>query len=92
MNYFATLAVGGQYLYAGKVFVRGEEQAVSTEEANYLKTLHDNRLIDQGEKRALLPIPLFSVRELAPTVEEKVLEEIKTAPTTLKPTKSKDAE
>jgi hypothetical protein len=85
MNYFAKLVVGGKYILRGRIFERGVELAVSKDDAEYLKSKTDNRLIPQGDNFALLRVPVFAVREEEPTVQERVLEEIKDAPDTLKP-------
>lgn len=87
MHYFATLVVGGLYIYKDKKFLAGEELPVSKEEAEYFTTIKDRRLIEQGDFHQLINVPVFRIREEDLTVTEKVLEEIKTAPNSLKPSK-----
>jgi hypothetical protein len=92
MNYFAKLVVGGVYIVGGVRFERGVELPVSEGQANYVKTLTDSRIVVQGDKRALINVPLFQVREEELTVQEKVLDEIKDAPDSLKPKRRKEPE
>lgn len=90
MQYFAKLTIGGKYILSGRHFIRGVEEAVNELDAKYLKTLFDTRNVEQGDKIARIKVPLFTIREVEPTVEEKILEEIKDTPDTLKPTRRKD--
>lgn len=73
------------YKVFGKEFHRGVEQAVTQKEYEYISTLVDKRLIDQGDKRQIINVPLFACRTEEPSVQEKVLEEIKDAPESLRP-------
>lgn len=89
MQYFVKLVIGGQYLLFGKIFQRGVEHAVLEKEFEYIKGLFDTRNVEQGDKIARLKVPLFATRVVEPTVEEKILAEVKDTPDTLKP-KRKD--
>jgi hypothetical protein len=92
MHYYAKLAVGGFYKVFGKIFLRGVEHAVDEKEYDYLKTLVDKRLIDQGATRQIINVPLFTVRTEELTTQEKVMEEIQDAPDSLRPKRRKEAE
>lgn len=91
MRYFVKLVVGGFYKVHGKEFLRGVEHQVNKEHYDYIKELVDRRLVDQGDKKQIIKVPLFAVREEEFSTEEKVLEEIKDAPASLRP-KRKEAE
>lgn len=84
MNYFVKLVFGGTYRVKGKDFKRGQEVSVSKEEYDYLKTVGEKELVAEGNKYVVKFIPRFETREEEPTVEQKVFEEIKDAPDSLK--------
>lgn len=87
MSYTAKLVVGGQYFFKGYRFERGVEVPVTQDEAEYLKTAVDHRLIEQGDGFQRISVPVFEITEVVPTLQEKVLEEVKDVPDTLKPKK-----
>lgn len=89
-HYFVKLVVGRLYKTRQREFLNGQQTAVSEEEFNYLKTLVDKRLIDQGDKQQIIAVPLFECKEEEATVEEKVANEIKDAPDSLRHRKRKE--
>lgn len=89
-HYLVKLVVGRLYKTRLREFLNGVEVAVSEDEFNYIKTLSDRRLIDQGDRQQIVEVPLFDCKEVEATVEEKVAEEIKDAPETLRPRKKKE--
>lgn len=89
MHYYVTLALGGRYLFKGITYELGQEHAVSKEVYDYLSTVVETKLVDQGDKRAIIKVPVFKCRTEDFTVEEKVAEEVKNAPESLRPRRSK---
>ena len=85
MHYYVKLNVGQFYKVFGKEFHRGVEQAVTEKEYEYISALVDKRMIDQGDRRQIIGVPLFICRTEEPTIQEKVLEDIKDAPDSLRP-------
>jgi hypothetical protein len=76
----------------GIEFKHGVEHQITKERYDYLKKLVDKRLVDQGNTKQIINVPIFAVREQEYTTEQKVLEEIKDAPDSLRPKRRKEAE
>lgn len=89
MHYFVKLAIGGTYMYKGVVYSLGQEQAVNKEVYDYLEALYDTKLVEQGDRQAVIKVPYFTCRTEDYTVAEKVAEEVKDAPNSLRPRRTK---
>lgn len=87
MKYFAKLILGQQYLIRGVSFSRNEEVAVDESLAKKLETVVEPTLLSEGNKWVVKPLPRFEVRSEELSTAEKVEEEVKDAPDSLKPTK-----
>jgi len=87
MHYFAKLVLGLTYRVHGKIFERDVEQPVTEDIAKYLETVVEERVVNEGSKAAIRPIPRFEIRTEEFTTQEKVEVEIAGAPESLKPKK-----
>lgn len=89
-QYFAKLVFGRIYRYKGINFEFNTEQAVTEEVYKYLSTVVETKASLEGNGRKITNVPRFVLRVVEPTQEERVLEEIQDAPTSLRPRKPKD--
>jgi hypothetical protein len=91
MHYYAKLVRGGVYMVFGKVFNAYEEQEVTKQEYLYLKDVHESDLVPEGNNYKITKLAKFECREVEPSLEEKVFEEVGDDNDSLKPKRPRQA-
>jgi hypothetical protein len=87
LKYFAKLALGSVYFTLKHKFEWNKELEITKDEYDYLNTVIETELVDEGNGLAVKRHAKFTTREEELTVQEKVEEEIQDAPDKLKPNK-----